>query len=444
MKELFEGQRVYRTIQYLSQTLGSRVSGSETCRIAGDFIRSQFESYGLKVYEQEFDVVYGRKASHQIEILDSDIGTIDVEPVLLTPDTSNDGFLGDLIYVEGTCPPHDVDITGKIVLWSNTNSHGYTGHHDLLKYKPRAILKVMSHPGIPPRHDQELQKKPPYALVPTFWIGWMDALKVVQAGSKSVRIIFQSESYPGRGRNIVGELQGTHFPDEIVVIGGHYDSPPDVPGASDNASGIAMVMELARVYSKIGSKRTMRFVAWDAEEGGYVGSHHYVKDLFDRDEKQRQNSTFIAERTPTDLSKHFLYINFDVIGTYLGHNSCYVLGPLEIKNSIHTLSSELGIEQDVKYGFYGSDHEMFALAGIPAVSFDREGPPALFIHTGVDDIQLIDRQQLQQLGAFANTFIQRTAVDSYYWPFPRCIPTDQLNDIREKLRGANYYLGKPD
>ena len=71
---------------------------------------------------------------------------------------------------------------------------------------------------------------------------------------------------------MIAEVTGTLQPEEIIVVGAHYDTTPDLPGASDNAGGVGVVMELARLYAERGSKRTLRFVAWGAEEGGLIGS----------------------------------------------------------------------------------------------------------------------------------------------------------------------------
>jgi hypothetical protein len=80
------------------------------------------------------------------------------------------------------------------------------------------------------------------------------------------------EPYLADGRevmNVVAELPGGRRPDEIVVVGAHYDSPPDSPGANDNASGVAALLELARQFRAAPTGRTLRFVAFVNEEPPY-------------------------------------------------------------------------------------------------------------------------------------------------------------------------------
>lgn len=83
-------------------------------------------------------------------------------------------------------------------------------------------------------------------------------------------------------RNIEAVLPGRTHPNEIIVVGGHYDSVFDSPGADDNASGTAAVLELARLLKTRPLDRTVRFVAFVNEEppfffGEDMGSRHYAR-----------------------------------------------------------------------------------------------------------------------------------------------------------------------
>ncbi len=76
--------------------------------------------------------------------------------------------------------------------------------------------------------------------------------------------------------NIVADLRGTERPDEIVLVAAHFDA--FYAGADDNTSGVAAVLELARVFAARGAQgRTLRFVGFDLEELGLVGSTRYVE-----------------------------------------------------------------------------------------------------------------------------------------------------------------------
>lgn len=77
--------------------------------------------------------------------------------------------------------------------------------------------------------------------------------------------------------NVVGTLPGFRYPDEQFIVGAHFDSA-NTPGADDNASGVAGVLELARVLSACRTERTVKFIAFDIEELGLYGSFAYAQD----------------------------------------------------------------------------------------------------------------------------------------------------------------------
>jgi peptidase M28-like protein len=103
----------------------------------------------------------------------------------------------------------------------------------------------------------------------------------------------REEAYPADGRevaNIVAEVKGTRQPEEIVVLGAHYDSVPGSPGANDNASGVAALLELARLFKGEKPGRTLRFVAFVNEEPPYfrtdlMGSRVHAANARKRGEK---------------------------------------------------------------------------------------------------------------------------------------------------------------
>jgi hypothetical protein len=82
--------------------------------------------------------------------------------------------------------------------------------------------------------------------------------------------------------NAFAEIPGTDKADEVVMLGGHLDSWHAATGATDNAIGCAIMMEAARILTKLGLKprRTIRVALWSGEEQGLLGSREYVKEHF--------------------------------------------------------------------------------------------------------------------------------------------------------------------
>ena len=103
-------------------------------------------------------------------------------------------------------------------------------------------------------------------------------------------------AYSETGSNVMAMQQGSTHPDSIYIIGAHYDSmvsgssqnPQDIrfaPGADDNASGVAAVLEAARILSKYTCRYTILYALWDEEEIGFVGSEAYAEHTLECDMK---------------------------------------------------------------------------------------------------------------------------------------------------------------
>jgi hypothetical protein len=86
------------------------------------------------------------------------------------------------------------------------------------------------------------------------------------------------------GRNVVAGLTGTTYPSSILLVGAHYDSIPGGVGSMDNATGVATLLEIARYYGQNPPAYSFRFVAFDAEEIGLLGSGVYYEDSMVRGE----------------------------------------------------------------------------------------------------------------------------------------------------------------
>lgn len=170
--------------------------------------------------------------------------------------------------------------------------------------------------------------------------------------------------------NVLGMLsgRGPRIREEAIVIGAHYDGlgrgsenslAPDRygeihPGADDNASGVAGILALARAVARIGTKRTIIFAAFDAEEVGLLGSSHYVKS------------------PPWPLDKTYVMINLDMIGR-LKNRKLYLLGVDSAKEfrsvldkAARGLNLELGFSGD---GYGPSDQTPFYARERPVLMF---------------------------------------------------------------------------
>ncbi len=94
--------------------------------------------------------------------------------------------------------------------------------------------------------------------------------------SFGLQTVYDNGTYGGVAyTNVVATLPGQVYPQEIYLVGAHYDSV-NCPGADDNASGVAAVLEAARILAQYPLERTIVFIAFDREEDGLIGSYGYA------------------------------------------------------------------------------------------------------------------------------------------------------------------------
>jgi Zn-dependent M28 family amino/carboxypeptidase len=106
-------------------------------------------------------------------------------------------------------------------------------------------------------------------------------------------VVPEEETYTAAGMkvsNIIAEISGSEQPDTIILIGAHYDTIEDTPGADDNATGVAALLELFRLLSRYRFKKTVRFVAFTLEEPPFfstklMGSMIHANNCRRRNEK---------------------------------------------------------------------------------------------------------------------------------------------------------------
>ncbi len=102
------------------------------------------------------------------------------------------------------------------------------------------------------------------------------------------------DPYLGPGTNLVATRPGVTRPGELVVVGAHHDTVPDTPGADDNGSGLAGLLELGRLLGPCRWEATVQLVAFDFEETGFHGSRAYV-DALRRERRGELRGAIILE-----------------------------------------------------------------------------------------------------------------------------------------------------
>ena len=195
----------------------------------------------------------------------------------------------------------------------------------------------------------------------------MSSFKSVDLPETIFHLTAKKEQEVIRARNVLGYIEGEN-PDEVIVIGGHYDHVGKYNGftfngADDNVSGTVGMLSLARAFMKTGTKpaKTVVFAAWTGEEQGLWGSKYFVKNI------------------PDDLNI-ILNINMDMISRTTVKDSSgtnlsflYTKGFEEFEQIFRTINEENKFNLDIEYRSAeqprgGSDFASFAREGIPVIS----------------------------------------------------------------------------
>lgn len=235
-------------------------------------------------------------------------------------------------------------------------------------------------------------------------------LRLAKAGTPvkmdvDVKTKFQTKDL--QGYNVIAEIPGTDplLKDEIVMIGAHLDSWQAGSGATDNASGSAVMMEAMRILKTLGvqPKRTIRIGLWSGEEQGLLGSRGYVKKTF----------ADPANMQPLPAHEKFsAYYNIDngtgkIRGIYLqGNAACK-----DIFSAWLAPFKDLGATTVTISNTTGTDHQAFDGVGLPGFQFIQD--PIEYDtrthHSNMDVYDHLVADDLKQIATIVAAFTYNTA-----------------------------------
>lgn len=175
----------------------------------------------------------------------------------------------------------------------------------------------------------------------------------------------EQQKFSTYGKNLFAIKTGTLFPERVCIIGAHYDDIPTgsiAPGADDNASGVAAVLEIARIISTSKFPNTIVFALWDEEELGLIGSSAYTEGTM-------HGESLLG------------YINLDMIGWDGNNDHKSELHVRPIGNSLSLASIVLMAQKDynidleievVNPGSVNTDHYSFWKEQLTAIGINEE------------------------------------------------------------------------
>jgi hypothetical protein len=208
-----------------------------------------------------------------------------------------------------------------------------------------------------------------------------------------------------RGYNVIGEIPGGDLADEVVAIGAHLDSWHTGTGATDNAAGVAVVLEAMRILKAIDAqpRRTIRILLWSHEEGGLKGSRGYVRRHF--------GNPNIG--TTPDYDRFSVYFNMDNgTGRFRG---LHLQGNPLVRPVFEAWMRpfhDLEMETLSLFSNTGTDHLAFDEAGLPGFQFiqDRVDYRARTHHFNMDVFDKILPEDLMTNAVVMASFAYHAAM----------------------------------
>lgn len=403
----------------LCDDFGSRFGGTKGERKAAEFIQAKFEEYGLgNVHMQPFDYLGWTRGEVHLEILKPIKKTI---PCITLPHSPPVDMQGILIDMEDGAPA-DFDsradeIKGKIVMVTSAfkpkNAERWIHRNEKFGRSLMAgaigFLFVNHYPGYGPATGgigQHSKASP----IPGVSIAKEDGdfLKrlIERKGPVTIHIKSSDSLSDMTSWNILGELQGNQHPEDVILLGSHYDGHDISQGAVDPASGVVALLEAARVLAKYAAPmpRTVRFVSWGVEEIGLLGSKAFVKQNMEK------------------LSHIRFYLNMDAAGGDVPKDINLHAWP-ELADTFKHYQEEMALDFAIGQNFHdASDHYPILLeggitGGIEAVRATRSGRG--FGHTWYDTLDKVDQTNVRDAASLAARLALRIAHEENWPASPR-------------------------
>jgi aminopeptidase YwaD len=354
-----DAARAMEHLRVLTSDIGVRAATKDGERRASEYIRRQFEAAGYRASIEPFEVNVTLSGSASLRRED---GT-EVPTAALMGGSADGTVRAPLVVVGGLGRPADysgVSARGAIVIVQRGETT-FAQKARAAEDAGAAALIIANNEAAAFRGDLGDSG----ARIPVIAIAGEQAAMVRGFAGRTVTVSTESSRVSGQSQNVIGKPSAAPC---TAYMGGHYDSVEAGPGANDNASGTAMLIEVGRARRIDG----LCLIAFGSEEVGLFGSRAYVRDH--------------------DVAGARFMLNFDMVSKI---TRPAVIGDAKLATRAGEIAAAQGFQVRVSAALgpnLSSDHASFIAAGVPALMFyagDDE-----FIHTPQDNIANSSRDDL--------------------------------------------------
>ena len=401
VKEATGDQFAWNRLADLTDTYGARISGSDNLTRAIVWAAETMKKDGFEqVRTEKVMVPRWVRGTESLEIVEPPRHTIPMLGLGGSVATPPSGVEADVIVVKSydELNQRAAEVKGKIVLYNaiytsygQTNQYRTGGASAAARHGAVAsLVRAIGPTGLRTPHTGNMNYAEGVTRIPAAAISAEDAGRMQRLADRGRRIRarlrmearFEADA---ESANVVGEIRGRELPEEIVLVGCHFDSWDVGTGASDDGVGCIVTWEAARLMLKLGirPRRTVRVVLFTNEENGLRGATAY------RDQ-------YLAQ-----AEQHVLAIESDS-GVFAPARLGFT-GSTEaqrLMRDIGTLLTPLGL-QDIGPGGGGADIGPIAQAGrVPMLAYQGDSTRYFTIHhTPADTIDRIAPEEVSRAAA---------------------------------------------
>jgi hypothetical protein len=437
--EIYTSTEVMDNLITICDDFGSRFGGTESERQSVEFFEEKMKSYGLSnVHREPLEYIGWERGDVTMEIISPIRRTV---PCITLPHSPPVELEGEIIDMKDGAPEdfdrQADDIRGKIVMTSSVISpsgvrrwiHRGEKYGRSLLAGATGFIFVNHYPGYGPATGSI--GRGGQAPIPGISICKEDGdfiqRLMTRKGPVKIRIVSNDKKETMTSWNILGDLPGKQNPEEIVMLGSHYDGHDISQGAGDPASGAVAVLEASRVLAAKAPPpaRTVRFALWGVEEIGLLGSRDYAK------------------MHASDLSNIRFYLNMDSAGTPTNNRDIVLNEWAELEGVFKQWSEEMAHVFSVGQSVHAfSDHFPFFMAGVPTGGMESSVKSLTgrgYGHTHYDTVDKVDIRSLREASVLAARLALRIANEEN-WPVQRRAEEDvqSLLDTPEYKEEKDY------
>lgn len=400
--QVFSGLAAQAHVRQLAGTIGSRPAGSVASTEAATYIAETLAAYGYSVERQPFTFPQFEERSVSLGITPvpgAESGPRGGHAVAANAMMrSGSGSVSARVVFAGVGRPEDFPPGGLGGAIALIERGAQITFRDKVQVAARAgAAGVIIYNNLPHTFTGSLQLA---SNLPVVAISGDDGQRLrlqAEQGVLRARLEVDAGIDERATENVIATLRApramdgaaTDPPSRTILVGAHYDSVQAGPGANDNASGTAVLLELARVLATEPMGVTLKFVAFGAEEVGLLGSAHYVSSL-----------------TPSERGQVVAMLNFDMVGV---GDELLVGGDVSIMRWVDEVSAAQAITLRHMGGDLAgrSDHASFTMVGIPSAFFHVAED--LHYHTPADVVENVSAVRLEHMGSLGAQVIRRLA-----------------------------------